>query len=109
MIKSDRRKRMSNPDKNESDRNTITLSEFEIEKISKLYQTALDLTSANEQAQLGDTHPETSTSDLINKKRQAWHDVQNYLEELGKKYNYDPEKYVINKITRKLELYKPNS
>ncbi|MDN5867520.1 MAG: hypothetical protein L0H55_08985 [Candidatus Nitrosocosmicus sp.] len=100
---------MSDPDNSEPNRNTITLSVIEIEKISKLYQTALDLTSADGQAQLTDANPETSTSDLINKKRQAWHDVQSYLEELGKKYNYDPEKYVINKITRKLELYKPNS
>ena len=100
---------MSNPDSNEPNRNTIILSEPEIEKISKLYQTALDLTSPNELAQLTDTSPATSKSDLIDKKRQAWHDVQNYLEELGKKYHYDPEKYVINKITRKLELYNPNS
>ena len=100
---------MSEPDKNESNRDTVTFSEFEIEKISKLYQTALDLTSANEQGLLTDVNPDASTSDLINKKRQAWHDVQNYLEELGKKYNYDPEKYVINKITRKLEPYKPKS
>jgi hypothetical protein len=100
---------MSDPDKNESNRDTITFSESEIEKISKLYQTALDFTSANEQGLFTDTNPEASKSDLINKKRQAWHDVQNYLEELGKKYNYDPEKYVINKITRKLEIYKPKS
>ena len=100
---------MSNPAKNEPNRNTIILSEFEVEKISKLYQTALDLTSADELAHLIDTNPGTSNSDLINKKRQAWHDVQNYLHELGKKYNYDPEKYVINKITRKLELFKSNS
>ncbi|CAN5755460.1 hypothetical protein BH23THE1_BH23THE1_12850 [soil metagenome] len=101
---------MSDPNKNESNNSTITLSELEIEKISKLYQTALDLTSADRQAQaqLTDTNPESHKSDLINKKRQAWHDVQSYLEELGKKYNYDPEKYVINKVTRKLELYKPN-
>ncbi len=100
---------MSEPDKNESNRDTVTFSDFEIEKISKLYQTALDLTSANEHGLLTDVNPDASTSDLVNKKRQAWHDVQNYLEELGKKYNYDPEKYVINKITRKLELYKPKS
>ena len=30
---------MSHPDKNESNRDTITFSESEIEKISKLYQT----------------------------------------------------------------------
>ena len=45
---------MSDPDKNESNRDTVTFSEFEIEKISKLYQTALDLTSANEQGFLTD-------------------------------------------------------
>ena len=100
---------MSNPDKNEPNRNTIILSEFEVEKISKLYQIALDLTSPDELSHLTDSNPGTSNSDLINKKRQAWHDVQNYLQELGKKYNYDPEKYVINKITRKLELFKSNS
>lgn len=101
---------MSDPDKNESINSTITLSELEIVKISRLYQTALDLTSADRQdkAPLTDANPGPPKSDLINKKRQAWHDVQSYLEELGKKYNYDPEKYVINKITRKLELYKPN-
>ena|SRR5215210_4583201 len=100
---------MSNQDKNEPNRNDIILSESEIEKISRLYQTALDLTSSNKLAQLTDTSPGTSKSELVDKKRQAWHDVQNYLEELGEKYNYDPEKYVINKITRKLELYNPNS
>jgi hypothetical protein len=100
---------MSDPDNNESNRDAVTFSDFEIEKISKLYQTALDLTSANEQGLLTDSSPESSASDLISKKRQAWHDVQNYLEELGKKYDYDPEKYVINKITRKLEPYKPKS
>jgi len=100
---------MSNPDKNEPNRNAIILSEFEIEKISKLYQTALDLTSTDELAQITDTSLGTSKSDLIDKKRRAWHDVQNYLEELGKKYNYDPEKHVINKITRKLEPYNPRS
>ncbi len=98
---------MSDPNQNELIRNTITLSELEIEKISKLYQRALDLTSAHGQAQLTNANPDSSTSDLTNKKRQAWHEVQSYLEELGKKYNYDPEKYVINKITRKLELYRP--
>ena len=100
---------MSNAGKDEPSRNNITLSQFEIEKISKLYQIALDLTSPKDLAQLTDTSLGTSKSDLIDKKRQAWHDVQNYLEELGKKYNYDPEKYVINKITRKLEPYNPNS
>ena len=99
---------MSDPNKNESNRNSITLSELEIEKISKLYQTALNLTSANEISLLTNADPKTPTSEHINKKRQAWHDVQNYLEELGKKYEYDPEKYVINKITRKLEPYNPN-
>jgi hypothetical protein len=99
---------MSDLDNNESNENTITLSEHEIEKISKLYQTALDLTSASEKAHIFDANSETLTSDIINKRRQAWHEVQDYLEELGKKYNYDPEKYVINKITRKLELYEPN-
>lgn len=100
---------MSDPNKKDSNENSITLSKFEIEKISKLYQTALDLTSANELSLLTNADPEISTSELINKKRQAWHDVQNYLEELGNKYKYDPEKYVINKITRKLEPYTPNS
>ena len=100
---------MSDPNKNEASVDAIIFSEFEIEKISKLYQTALDLTTANELGLSNNVNPETSKSDLINKKREAWHEVQNYLEELGKKYNYDPEKYVINKITRKLEPYNPNS
>ena len=100
---------MSHPDNNKSKRDAVTFSEIEIEKISKLYQTALDLTTANEKGSFTDVSPESPASDLISKKRQAWHDVQNYLEELGKKYDYDPEKYVINKITRKLEPYKPKS
>ena len=100
---------MPTPDKSELNYNTITFSESEIEKISKLYQTALNLTSTNEDGLLTDRNIETLKSDLVIKKRKAWHDVQNYLEELGKKYNYDPEKYVINKITRKLEPYKPKS
>ncbi|MDF0681996.1 MAG: hypothetical protein P0116_13640 [Candidatus Nitrosocosmicus sp.] len=100
---------MPDPDKNEATVDTVVFSEFEIEKISNLYQTALNLTTASEQGPSTNINSDTFKSDLINKKRQAWHEVQNYLEELGKKYNYDPEKYVINKITRKLELYKPKS
>ena len=44
-----------------------------------------------------------------NCKIKAWHAVQEYLNALGKKYNYDPEKFVINKITRELEPYSPES
>ena len=43
------------------------------------------------------------------KRKKAWHAVQEYLNALGKKYNYDPEKFVINKITRELEPYSPES
>lgn len=100
---------MSTSDKNGQNKADITFSESEIEKITKLYQTALDLTSSDEHGLLIDTNKDPSKSDLVDKKRKAWHDVQQYLEELGKKYNYDPEKYVINKITRKLEIYKPKS
>jgi len=109
MIWFEGRIRMSTPYKNELNKDTITFSESEIEEISKLYQTALDLTSSNEDVLLDNSNIGTPKLGLINKKRQAWHDVQNYLEELGKKYNYDPEKYVINKITRKLEPYNPKS
>ncbi len=58
---------MSDPDNKKSNREAITCSEFEIEKISKLYQTALDLTSANEQRFLTGISTESSASDLISK------------------------------------------
>ena len=47
---------MSNPDKNELNKDTITFSESEIEEISKLYQTALDLTSSNEDVLLDNSN-----------------------------------------------------
>ena len=101
---------MYTSDKNDQNIDNITLSEAEIEKISKLYQTALEFTSSDQLGVLSDTKKDHhSESDQVNKKQKAWHEVKSYLEELGKKYNYDPEKYVINKITRKLEPYNPKS
>ena len=64
---------MPTPDKNESNKDTITFSESEIEGISKLYQTALDLTSSNEDVLLDNSNIGTPKLGLINKKRQAWH------------------------------------
>ena len=106
---------------NNSDTNRrIVLTEKEVSEISLLYETALRLsetTSHSHNDQAGPQHNHsinfTSKSEedspSMVKRKKAWHDVQEYLEALGKKYNYDPEKFVINKITRELEPYKPLS
>lgn len=102
---------ISTPDERKDDLDnkaaTIKLTESEVEKISKLYQVALDLSSHSLNSK-SIVRPAGESKDLVEKKRKAWHDVQDYLDELGRKYNYDPEKYVINKITRKLEVFRPD-
>ncbi len=82
--------------------NKIKLNDDEFNKISKLYQTALDASSQSTLSSGG-----SSLDGNIQNKQKAWHDVQNYMNELGKKYGYDPEKYVINKNTKELEKYSP--
>ena len=82
--------------------NKIKLNDDEFNKISKLYQTALDASSQSTLSSGG-----SSLDGNIQNKQKAWHDVQNYMNELGKKYRYDPEKYVINKNTKELEKYSP--
>jgi hypothetical protein len=81
----------------------ITLTDEEFNKISNLYQVALDATS---QSTLGSGG--SSLSGNSKYKQKAWHEVQKYMNELGKKYGYDPEKYVINKNTKELEEYLPD-
>ncbi len=78
----------------------IKLNDDEFNKISNLYQIALD---ASSQSTLGTGG--SSLTGNANHKQKAWHDVQEYMNELGKKYGYDPEKYVINKNTKELEEY----
>jgi hypothetical protein len=78
----------------------IKLTDEEFNKISNLYQIALDATS---QSTLGSGG--SSLAGNTNDKQKAWHNVQEYMNELGKKYGYDPEKYVINKNTKELEEY----
>ena len=80
--------------------NKIKLNDDEFNKISKLYQTALDASSQSTLSSGG-----SSLDGNIQHKQKAWHDVKNYMNELGKKYGYDPEKYVINKNTKELEKY----
>jgi hypothetical protein len=82
--------------------NKIILNDDEFNKISKLYQTALDASSQSTLSSGG-----SSLDGNTQNKQKAWHDVQNYMNELGKKYGYDPEKYVINKNTKELEKYSP--
>ncbi len=79
----------------------IKLNDDEYDNLLKLYQGALDaLTqstlSGGGNSLVGNTY----------NKHKAWHSVQEYMNELGKKYGYDPEKYVINKNTKELEEYK---
>jgi hypothetical protein len=80
----------------------IILNDDEFNKISKLYQIALDASSQSTLSSGG-----SSLDGNIQHKQEAWHNVQNYMNELGKKYGYDPEKYVINKNTKELEKYPP--
>ncbi|HKR72950.1 MAG TPA: hypothetical protein VJR94_02445 [Candidatus Nitrosocosmicus sp.] len=107
-----------NSEINSNTNRRIVLTEKEVSEISILYDTALRLSETishphNDQAVhnhatshlTSDSEHDSSASVL--KRKKAWHDVQEYLEVLGKKYNYDPEKFVINKITRELEPYKP--
>lgn len=79
----------------------IKLNDDEFDNLLKLYQGALDAStqstlSGGGSSLVGNTH----------NKHKAWHNVQEYMNELGKKYGYDPEKYVINKYTKELEEYK---
>ena len=107
-----------NSESNSDTNRRIVLTEKEVSEISILYDTALRLsetTSHPHNGQAGHNHTPNLTSDSENdssssllRRKKAWHDVQEYLEALGKKYNYDPEKFVINKITRELEPYKPH-
>jgi hypothetical protein len=78
----------------------IRLTDEEFIKISRLYQTALDASSKSTLGSGG-----SSLHGSPYDKHKAWHEVQEYMNELGKKYGYDPEKYVINKNTRELEKY----
>ena len=82
--------------------NKIKLNDDEFNKISKLYQIALDASSRSTLGSGG-----SSLNGNIQHKQKAWHNVQSYMNELGKKYGYDPEKYVINKNTKELEKYSP--
>lgn len=94
----------------------IVLTEKEVSEISSLYEAAIQL------SQKSSNSPNKKMSDQKNaiislddfdssasamQRKKAWHTVQECLERLGKKYNYDPEKFVINKITRELEPYRP--
>ncbi len=90
----------------------IVLTEQEVSEISKLYDTAIRLSEKtnpiNNSSGQNSTRAFDSETDMLSRKK-AWHDVQEYLDMLGKKYNYDPEKFVINKLTRELEPYKESS
>ncbi len=87
---------------NDNNNKKIKLNDEEFNKISKLYQIALD---ASAQSTLGSGG--SSLDGNVQNKQKAWHNVQNYMNELGEKYGYDPEKYVINKNTKELEKYNP--
>jgi hypothetical protein len=85
---------------NNNNKRIIKLNDDDFNKISNLYQTAL---KASSQSTL--TSGGSSLAGNPQNKEKAWHDVQEYMNELGKKYGYDPEKYVINKNTKELEEY----
>jgi hypothetical protein len=85
---------------NNNDDKKIKLTDKEFDKISKLYQTALDASSQSTLSSGG-----SSLEGNTFHKHEAWHNVQEYMNVLGKKYGYDPEKYVINKNTKELERY----
>lgn len=94
----------------------IILTEKEVSEISSLYEAALKLSekSFNSQDRPSDQKntiislDDFNSSSSVIQRKKAWHAVQEYLEILGKKYDYDPEKFVINKLTRELEPYKPD-
>jgi hypothetical protein len=103
--------------KSEANRRII-LTEKEVSEISRLYEIAIELSNksspstsfSSENKLSGQKNPFNTlinydSSANILKRKKAWHDVQEYLDRLGKKYDYDPEKFVINKITRELEPY----
>jgi len=106
----------SSEKKSETNRRII-LTENEISEITRLYEIAIGLSnrpsstsfsSDNElpgQKNPFKTHMHLDSSANSLKRKKAWHDVQEYLDRLGRKYDYDPEKFVINKITRELEPY----
>ncbi|MBA3750327.1 MAG: hypothetical protein H0X03_05450 [Nitrosopumilus sp.] len=85
---------------NNNENKKIKLTDEEFDKISKLYQTALEASSQTTLSSGG-----SSLGGDAFHKHEAWHNVQEYMNELGKKYGYDPEKYVINKYTKELERY----
>lgn len=103
----------------------IILTDKEVSEISKLYEIAMKLsekrssslslsntTNVQHQDDPFNTRSNLKQNDYLitttmEKRKKAWHDVQDYLERLGRKYNYNPEKFVINKITRELEPYSP--
>jgi hypothetical protein len=82
------------------DNKKIKLTNEEFDKILRLYETALDASSQSTLGSGGST-----LGGGPHYKHKAWHDVQEYMNELGRKYGYDPEKYVINKNTKELEKY----
>jgi hypothetical protein len=89
---------------NNDNKRKIKLNDEEFNRILNLYQTALDASSQSTLSSGG-----SSLAGNTHYKEKAWHKVQEYMNELGKKYGYDPEKYVINKITKELEEYSPDN
>ena len=78
----------------------IKLREGEYNKILKLYQKALEASSKASLSSGG-----SSLSGNIQDKQKAWNEIQGYMKELGEKYEFDPKRYSINKITRELERH----
>jgi hypothetical protein len=78
----------------------IKLSEDEYKKILDLYQKALEASSNASLSSGG-----SSLSGDIQDKQKTWLEVQEYMKELGQKYNFDPKGYSINKITKELEKH----
>jgi len=84
--------------------NKIKLNDDEFNKILKLYQIALNATSKASLSSGG-----SSISGNIKDKDIAWYNLQKYMNELGKKYGFNPKEYIINKNTKELEEYSVNN
>jgi hypothetical protein len=80
--------------------NKIKITDEEYKKIIKLYHIALEASSKSSLGSGG-----SSLSGDIQDKQKAWHNVQEYMKELGQKYKFDPKRYYINRITKALEKH----
>jgi len=67
----------------------MKIEKEEYEKLLGLYKTAQEMPVMTTSIEEGMKHG--SWAD------QAWEDVREYMDELGRKYNYNPEEYAVGK------------